>query len=63
MVRKLVSGGLRHIAHPHSVTKASTVFQEAIRLLNKDLRLFGRVVTSIVSVVCHGITGPFRQRW
>ena len=44
---KVVSGGLRHIAHPHSMTKASAVPQEAIRLLDtldKDFRLFGTVV-------------------
>ena len=56
MASKVVSGFLRHVAHPHSVTKANAVPQEAIRLLDtldKDLRLFGRVVTSVVSV-CHG---------
>ncbi len=51
MASKVVCGGLRHIKHPHSVTEASAIPQEAIRLLDtldKDVRLFDKVVTSVV---------------
>lgn len=67
MASKVVSGGLRHVTHPHSVTKASAVPQELRKpsacwpSLTKILGCLGELSAALLVCAMGRLSGPVRS--